>query len=96
MVDFRLEHKLIEELINNAQKNDSNWSFTIGVVFEHQIYIEWGYLNYLGEPHNCFIIRYEEEIETLATYTPHDELIDIADTLEEAMLQIEHYAHSRY
>lgn len=95
-MDFRQERNLIVELVKEARRNDSNWSWAIGKVLKHQIQIAWGYLNYLEEPHNCFFIKYEDEVGTIVTYTPNDELIDIADSIEEAMLQIEHYAHSRY
>lgn len=95
-MDFREFHAEIKELVRGVNLNDPNWKWKLNKVCKERAFIEWGYLNYLNEAKNCFFIQYSNDAECLATYTPNEELIDIADTLEEAVLQIAHYAHSRY
>ena len=82
--------------IKDISSRDKNWKWRLNKVLKGSAHIEWGYLNYLGETKNCFVIKYDEVAECFATYTPNDELIDVADSIEEGIMHIEHYSHSRY
>ena len=95
-MDFRELKSELSLLIKDISSSDSNWKWRLNKVLKGSAHVEWGYLNYLGEKRNCFFIKYSDDAECFATYTPNDELIDIADSIEEATMQIAHYAHSRY
>ena len=95
-MDFREFKSELITLIKDINMDDQNWKWRLNKVLKGSAHIEWGYLNYLGEIRNCFTIKYNNEAECFTTYTPNDELIDIADGIEEAIMQIFYYAHSRY
>lgn len=95
-MDFREFKSELTRFIKDINSNNLNWKWRLNKVLKGSAHIEWEYLNYLGEIRNCFLIKYSDEAECFATYTPNDELIDIADSIEEATMQIAHYAHSRY
>ena len=71
---------LIRNTVNKMNEDDPNWDWSIESFDDYKVLIRWGYLDYLEEKDNCFIIRLikgDDEGELFMTSrTPQDEMID--------------------
>lgn len=57
MFDFRDYEKLIRELVDQADKADRNWKWSVKRIGKSKVTIRWGYLDYQEEKQNCFILE---------------------------------------
>ena len=62
-IDLREYRQLIERLIADEDVNDKNWSWTVQSVTQTTVHIRWGYLDYLEERKNCFLMVMHDEGE---------------------------------
>ena len=56
MIDLRNYKDLIRELVAKENEKDKNWRWSVKSITKTRVRIRWGYLDYLEEKENCFII----------------------------------------
>lgn len=56
MIDFRNYSELIRATVADENERDANWKWSVKSIDKNKVRIRWGYLDYLEETQNCFII----------------------------------------
>lgn len=56
MLDFRNYSELIRAAIAGVNERDRNWKWSVKSIGKNKVRIRWGYLDYLEEEQNCFIV----------------------------------------
>lgn len=56
MLDLRNYSELIRSTVAEANERDANWKWSVKSISKNKVRIRWGYLDYLEEKQNCFII----------------------------------------
>lgn len=59
MVDFRNYKDLIRAEVAAMNDRDKNWKWSVKSISQKKVSIRWGYLDYLEEKQNCFILKLE-------------------------------------
>lgn len=62
MIDLRNYADLIRQLVKKEDEKDPNWKWSVKSIGKNKVRIRWGYLDFLGEKENCFIIEMQEEV----------------------------------
>ncbi len=79
MIDLRNYKDYIRELVAEENRKDKNWRWSVKSIGKSRIRIRWGYLDYLEEENNCFIIDLDSsmpDMEWLHARRPDGELIE--------------------
>lgn len=61
MIDLREYEDLIREEVQKVNERDNNWKWSVKSVGKKRAYIRWGYLDYMEEKQNAFILEMENE-----------------------------------
>ena len=56
MIDLRDYKDLIRSTVKKIDEKDENWKWAVKSIGKAKVLIRWGYLDYLEEKQNCFII----------------------------------------
>lgn len=56
MIDLRNYKDYIRELVAEENKKDKNWRWSVKSIGKSLVRIRWGYLDYLEEKENCFLL----------------------------------------
>ena len=64
MIDLRNYKDYIRELVAEENRKDENWSWSVKSIGKSLVRIRWGYLDYLEEESNCFLLSIDKP-------TPH-------------------------
>jgi len=56
MIDLRKYSALIREMVAKENEKDLNWKWSVKSIGKKKARIRWGYLDYLEEEQNCFIL----------------------------------------
>ena len=69
---------LVRELIKKEDERDENWKWSLKYLGKRTMRIRWGYLDYLHEKDNSFIITLDRicSNECLFAMTPHKKVIE--------------------
>lgn len=111
-MNFREHTELIKQLVAIENSKDPNWRWYAPIINKGNVKIRWGYLDYLEEKQNKFIITSDGDGWISARY-PGGELIDVYCTrknprptvgceiteeagIEAAIHEIAYVAHHRY
>ena len=65
MIDLRNYKDLIRELVAKENDKDKNWRWSVKSISKNRVRIRWGYLDYLEEKENCFLIELDSSIESM-------------------------------
>ena len=78
MIDLRNYKDYIRELVAAENEKDSNWRWSVKSIGKNLVRIRWGYLDYLEEKENCFLLCMENECagDWLWAKRPDGELIE--------------------
>lgn len=79
MIDLRNYKDYIRGLVAEENKKDKNWRWSVKSIGKSRIRIRWGYLDYLEEENNCFIIDLDSSItdmEWLHACWPDGDIIE--------------------
>lgn len=57
MFDLRDYKDLIRAEVKKLDEKDANWKWSVKSIGKKQVKIRWGYLDYLEEENNCFIME---------------------------------------
>lgn len=78
MIDLRNYNEYIRELVAAENAKDENWKWSVKSIGKGLARIRWGYLDYLEEKENCFLLFLEndESGSWLFARQPHGELIE--------------------
>ena len=60
MIDLRNYKDYIRELVAEQDKKDKNWRWSVKSIGKSLVRIRWGYLDYLEEKENCFLLSMDE------------------------------------
>lgn len=60
MIDLRNYADLIRQLVADENEKDPNWKWSVKSIGKDKVRIRWGYLDYLEEKDNCFILEMGE------------------------------------
>jgi len=81
MIDLRNYADLIRKLVKEADQKDPNWKWAVKSIGKNKVRIRWGYLDYLGEKENCFIIEMQEDntedMQWMSALLPHGGIIEV-------------------
>lgn len=76
-MDFREYEALIKEKVAQKNEKDTNWKWSVKSIGKTKVSIRWGYLDYLEEKKNCFILEVDNDCgEWIYAMTPHREMIE--------------------
>lgn len=111
MIDLREWKDLIRNTVSEMNDRDPNWKWSVKYLGKTKVRVRWGYLDYLEEKQNAFIMAAEDEKFVVAR-NPQEKMIDVftvSDTpnvrlhelpvpiaIKDALRAIELHAHSRY
>jgi len=56
MIDLRDYSDLIRTTVAGVNERDPNWKWSVKSIGQKKVRIRWGYLDYLEEKQNCFVI----------------------------------------
>lgn len=56
MIDLRNYAELIRTTVEDVNERDLNWKWSVKSIGQKKVRIRWGYLDYLDEEQNCFVI----------------------------------------
>ena len=79
MIDLRNYKDYIRELVAKENEKDKNWRWSVKSIGKSRVRIRWGYLDYLEEKENCFIIDLDSSIpdmEWLHARKPDGDIIE--------------------
>lgn len=82
MIDLRNYADLIRQLIAKEDDRDPNWKWSVKSIGKTKVRIRWGYLDYLEEKDNCFILEMHNDTngfgfgDWLWAKTPSGDLIE--------------------
>ena len=79
MIDLRNYADLIRQLVKEEDRKDPNWKWSVKSISKNKVRIRWGYLDYLEEKENCFIIDLDSSIpdmEWLHARKPDGDIIE--------------------
>ncbi|MCX4307634.1 MAG: hypothetical protein OSJ69_17725 [Acetatifactor sp.] len=79
MIDLRNYKDYIRELVAEENRKDKNWRWSVKSIGKNRIRIRWGYLDYLEEENNCFIIDLDSstpDMECLCACWPDRKLME--------------------
>ena len=65
MIDLRNYKDYIRELVAEENRKDKNWRWSVKSIGKSLVRIRWGYLDYLEEKENCFLIDLDSSIESM-------------------------------
>lgn len=60
MIDLRNYKDYIRELVAEENKKDTNWRWSVKSIGKSLVRIRWGYLDYLEEENNCFLLSMDD------------------------------------
>lgn len=60
MIDLRNYKDYIRELVAKENEKDANWRWSVKSISKSRVRIRWGYLDYLEEKNNCFLLTTDE------------------------------------
>ena len=60
MFDLREHKDLIHSLVAEADKNETNWEWSVESIDQMNARIRWGYLEYCEQPNPFFVIELED------------------------------------
>lgn len=63
MIDLRNYADLIRKLVKEADQEDPNWKWSVKSISKNKARIRWGYLDYLNEKENCFILEMDNDTD---------------------------------
>ena len=63
MIDLRRYENLIRELVDVVDNKDPNWPWTVVSVTETEARIRWGYLDYMDEKNNGFVLLMDNDVD---------------------------------
>lgn len=77
-MDLREHADLIKAKVAEKNGKDPNWKWSVKSIGKTVAHIRWGYLDYLEEKKNSFILKAEgsDSLECLYAMTPHEEVIE--------------------
>lgn len=61
MIDLREYEDLIREEVEKVNKRDKNWKWSVKSVCKKRVRIRWGYLVYMEEKEDAFILEMQNE-----------------------------------
>ncbi len=77
MLDLRNYKDLIRELVAKENEKDKNWRWSVKSIGKRLARIRWGYLDYLEETENCFLLTLDEVAgDWLYAKRPHGGIIE--------------------
>lgn len=77
MIDLRNYKDYIYELVAKENEKDKNWRWSVKSVGKSLARIRWGYLDYLEETENCFLLTIDEGAgDWLYAKRPHGGIIE--------------------
>ena len=87
MLDFREHKELIRKLVQEENKEDPNWFWTVRSISNSKIMVKWSYLDYLEAkyPLNHFVIEAKAEKvgddpeDCIIWRTPEGKMISFTD-----------------
>lgn len=56
MIDLRDYSDLIQTAVQKENERDQNWKWSVKSIGQNKVRIRWGYLDYLEEKLNCFLV----------------------------------------
>ena len=65
MIHLRNYKDLSRELVAKENDKDKNWQWSVKSINKNRVRIRWGYLDYLEEKENCFLIELDSSIESM-------------------------------
>lgn len=57
MIDLNKYSDIIHKAVRAIDEKDCNWKWSVRSIGKHHIKIHWGYLGYLDDKSDCFIVR---------------------------------------
>lgn len=63
MLDLRNYKELIRELVAKENSKDPNWKWSVKSISKTKVLIRWGYLDYMEEKNNCFVLELENDVD---------------------------------
>lgn len=72
MFDLREHKDLIHSLVAEADKNDTNWEWSVESIDQMNARIRWGYLEYCEQVHTVAKTRVGDYIDKLSKYEVED------------------------
>ncbi len=63
MIDLRNYADLIRQLVAEEDEKDPNWKWSVKSIGKDKVRIRWGYLDYLEEKDNCFILEMDNDTD---------------------------------
>jgi len=79
MIDLQNYKDYICGLVAKENEKDTNWRWSVKSISKSRIRIRWGYLDYLEEKENCFIIDLDSsmpDMEWLHARRPDGDIIE--------------------
>jgi hypothetical protein len=78
MIDLRDYKDYIRELVAKENEKDPNWKWSVKSIGKNLVRIRWGYLDYLEEKENCFLLELDSSIagDWIHARKPQRELIE--------------------
>ncbi len=77
MIDLRNYKDYIRELVAEENRKDENWSWSVKSIGKSLVRIRWGYLDYMEEESNCFLLSIDKKADNcLYAARPDGELIE--------------------
>lgn len=81
MINLRNYADLIRRLVKEEDRKDPNWKWSVKSISKNKARIRWGYLDYLEEEKNCFVIEMQdtntEDNQWMSARLPHGGLIEV-------------------
>lgn len=81
MIDLRNYADLIRKLVKKEDEKDQNWKWSVKSIGKNKVRIRWGYLDYLGDKENCFIIEMQEDntedMQWMSALLPYGGIIEV-------------------
>lgn len=86
MIDLRVYKDYIRDLVTKENEKDKNWHWSVKSIGKSLVRIRWGYLDYLEEKENCFLLKLDSSIpdmEWLNACRPDGSIIECYMVVEE-------------